>query len=186
MLSRFLYFPGTRLSTAELTAACLDGHLVGLGEGYVPADLVESAALRAASLAPLLRENFAATHESAAWVLGIVPEPPDRHHVHRAVHRRIPPIFDRRVVCHDSRIPSEDLLSIGGVHVSRPARTLADLARGESARSALVAHEWARSDSDTCEAALRWLETHRGVPHKSRAQRMLHAALESVPSLRTT
>src|SRR3546814_4417455 len=54
MASPFLYFAGSRLSQAELSAACLDGDLVPLGDGFVPADLIETTALRAASLRPVL------------------------------------------------------------------------------------------------------------------------------------
>ncbi|UUT35391.1 hypothetical protein [Microbacterium elymi] len=52
MGSPYLYFVGERLSQAELSAACLDGHLVELGDGYMPADAVETVALRAGSLPP--------------------------------------------------------------------------------------------------------------------------------------
>jgi hypothetical protein len=48
--SPFLYFADDRLSSAELTAACLDGHLVSLGDAYMPADAVETRALGAGSL----------------------------------------------------------------------------------------------------------------------------------------
>ena len=43
MTGPFLYFPHDRLSPAELSAARLDGHVVELGEGYIPADAVETA-----------------------------------------------------------------------------------------------------------------------------------------------
>ena len=42
--------PDDRLSPAELSAACLDGDLVELGEAYIPADAVETRGLRAGSL----------------------------------------------------------------------------------------------------------------------------------------
>ena len=42
MASPFLYFADDRLSAAELSAARLDGHLVELGEAYIPADAVET------------------------------------------------------------------------------------------------------------------------------------------------
>ena len=50
MSSPFLYFADERLSPAELSAARLDGHLVELGEAYIPADAVETRGLRAGSL----------------------------------------------------------------------------------------------------------------------------------------
>ncbi|MGC5083468.1 hypothetical protein, partial [Escherichia coli] len=70
MVSPFLYFPGERLSLAELTAACLDGLLAPIGEGFMPADAVETTWMRARSLAPLVGERWAAVRVSAAWVHG--------------------------------------------------------------------------------------------------------------------
>src|SRR3546814_10427379 len=96
MASPFLYFAGSRLSQAELSAACLDGDLVPLGEGFVPADLIETTALRAASLRPVLGTSLAASHLSAAWVLGGIDDPPARHRVQRAVDRRLHHIIDRK------------------------------------------------------------------------------------------
>ena len=89
MASPFLYFADDRLSTAELSAACLDGDLVELGDAYIPADAVETQALRAGSLARILGDTLAATHLSAAWIHGALPEPPARHTVQRAVPRRL-------------------------------------------------------------------------------------------------
>ena len=70
MASPFLYFADDRLSQAELTAACLDGDLVELGEAYIPADAVETTGLRAGSLSEVLGESLAATHLTAAWIHG--------------------------------------------------------------------------------------------------------------------
>ena len=50
----FLYLPGERLTIPELSAARIDGHLVDLGEGYIPADLIESPSARAAAIAALV------------------------------------------------------------------------------------------------------------------------------------
>ncbi len=66
----FLYFPGDRLSRTELSAARLDGHVVEVGEAYMPADAVETRELRAGSARPWLSAALALTHESAAWVHG--------------------------------------------------------------------------------------------------------------------
>ena len=87
MASPFLYFADDRLSLAELSAACLDGDLVELGEAYIPADAVETRGLRAGSLRELLGDSLAATHLSAAWIHGALGEPPVRHTVQRAVPR---------------------------------------------------------------------------------------------------
>lgn len=180
MGSRFLYFADDRLSRAELSAACLDGHLVGLGDGYVPADLPETEALRGASLGALLADTLAATHESAAWVLGVIPDPPARHSVQRAVERRIHHVLDRRLVYRDPRIDPADLMLVGGTLVSTPARTLADLARTPSPDGRMLASSWARDDALLAARALEWFEAHRSVPHKREARRLLQAAQEEV------
>jgi hypothetical protein len=127
--ARYLYFAHEGLSPAELSAARLDGHLVELGEGYIPADAVETPGLRAASLAVLLGGRLAATHVSAAWVHGALDEPPARHTVQRAVPQRIHHVLDHRLAYRDTSVEPRDLARIGGVLVTRRARTLADLAR---------------------------------------------------------
>lgn len=138
MASSLLYFGGERLSEAELSAARLDGHLVALGDGYLAADAVESPALRAASLRPLLGDDTAATHESAAWILGAIDTPPARHSVQRIVavrtrYRRTDP----RCVYRTTLLPESDLIRIAGVAVASPVRTLVDLSR-ENADSPAV------------------------------------------------
>ncbi|MGN6220749.1 MAG: type IV toxin-antitoxin system AbiEi family antitoxin [Microbacterium sp.] len=129
MGSPFLYFADDRLSRAELTAACLDGHLVELGDAYIPADAVETTALRAGALTRLLGDTLAATHLSAAWIHGGLPQPPARHTVQRGVARRLHVMPDRHVVYRDVAVPASDLEVIGGVLVTTPVRTLIDLAR---------------------------------------------------------
>lgn len=140
---RLLYFAHERLSPAELSAARLDGHLVELGEGYIPADAVETAGLRAASLLPVVDERLAATHTTAAWIHGALEEPPARHTVQRAVARRIHHVLDHRLAYRDACVEPRDLVRLGGVLVTTRARTLADLTRllasGDRSRSVRVA-----------------------------------------------
>jgi hypothetical protein len=50
------------------------------------------------------------------------------HHVKRSVPRRLRPHTSARLVFHDTLLPEEDLVRIGGVSVSTPARTMIDLA----------------------------------------------------------
>ena len=108
-----------RLSAAELSAARLDGHLVELGEGYIPADAVETTHLRAASLAVLLGATLAATHLSAAWVYGAIDAAPPRHTVQRAVPRRIHHVIDRRDPV-PGRIIGDDDLARGRRRAASP------------------------------------------------------------------
>lgn len=123
-----LYLPGDRLALAELSAARLDGHLFDLGEGYIPADLVEGPATRAATLAPLIPRGTAASGPTAAWIHGAGDAPPSRHHVSRAVSRRIRPDPSTRVVMHEVPVPASAQVLLGGIPTTTPVRTMVDLA----------------------------------------------------------
>ncbi|WP_203579448.1 hypothetical protein [Microbacterium hibisci] len=182
MASPFLYFAGDRLSRAELTAACLDGDLVALDDAYMPADAIETPALRAGSLAPIVGETLAATHLSAAWVHGALPAPPARHTVQRAVPRRLSVVPDRRLVYRDLEVGQADLQRVGGVLVTTPARTLADLARVGDADHTTALRLLADADPDAVARAIAALEAG-ALPHK-RAALVLLRSLQ--PAVRTT
>lgn len=169
MPSPFLYFADDRLSSAELSAACLDGHLVELGEGYIPADAVETRGLRAASLAGLLGDTLAATHLSAAWVHGALSVPPARHTVQRAVPRRLHHVLGRRIVYRDLCVDAADLQSVGGVLITSPVRTLADLARVPDDEHAEAAGQLADLVPGLAEEAAGWLRGRGVLPHKRSA-----------------
>ena len=124
----FLYVPGERLSQPELSAARIDGHVVEMGDAYVPADLVESADVRASTIAALVQPGTAASGPTAAWIHGAGDAPPAVHHVKRCVDRRIRPVTSGRLVFHDTLLPPRDLMRIGGIPVSTPTRTMLDLA----------------------------------------------------------
>ena len=175
--SPFLYFADERLSRAELTAACLDGDLVALGDAYIPADAVETAALRAGSLAETLGDTLAATHLSAAWVHGGLPLPPSRHTVQRGVPRRLHVRPDRRVVYRDLQVPGDDLQLVGGVLVTTPERTLADLARVGDDEHTEAARLLAEIDADAACQAIARLEAG-ALPHKRAALACLRALVE--------
>lgn len=138
----FLYLPGDRLEYAELGAARLDGHLVEIGEGYIPADLVEGPSTRASAVAVLVPPDTAACGPTAAWIHGAGSAPPAIHHVRRAVSRRIRPALPPRVVLHDTAVSPDDLEHLGGIAVVSPLRTALDIAlalhRDESSRLWLV------------------------------------------------
>jgi len=177
--SPFLYFADDRLSRAELTAACLDGHLVALGDAYMPADAIETAALRAGSLVRTLGDTLAATHLSAAWVHGALPLPPRRHTVQRAVSRRLHVMPDRHLVYRDLAVASDDLQVIGGALVTTPERTLADLARVADVEHVHAARLLAGMDPDAASRAIARLES--GVlPHKRTALACLRAIASEV------
>lgn len=174
MTSPFLYFPHERLSPAELTAACLDGHLVGLGEGYLPADAIETASMRAASLRSILGDRLAASLVSAAWIYGALLTPPHRHTASRAVARRVTKVVSRRVILHDLRLSAEDLVEIGGIFVTSPRRTLIDLARrSDSADAASAAQGMVAVAPHLGSQALAWVRARRRLPAAHRAERFL-------------
>ncbi|WP_337006076.1 MULTISPECIES: type IV toxin-antitoxin system AbiEi family antitoxin [unclassified Microbacterium] len=124
----FLYRPGGRLSQPELCAACIDGHVVELGDAYIPADLVETADVRATTIAHLVQPGSAACGPTAAWIHGAGDAPPAIHHVRRCVERRLRPVTNARLVFHDTVLPESDVVLLGGIPVSTPARTMLDLA----------------------------------------------------------
>jgi hypothetical protein len=173
MSSPFLYFGGDRLSEAELIAASLDGHLVRLGEGYVPADTVETAALRAASLAPILGRDAAATHTSAAWILGGSDEPPARHTIQRIAAQRTRHRLDSRYIYRDPRIEPADLVEAGGVAVTSPARTVVDLARDGEPDAAATIERLIPLHPGALEGALAWFGARGKIPGKRAALALL-------------
>lgn len=173
--SVFLYFAGDRLSESELWSARLDGHLVELGEGFVPADTVETSALRAASLAPITGTDAAATHASAAWVHGLIDDPPCRHSIQRITATRTRQRIGRRFVYRDPLVPDRDLWIISGVAVTSPERTLADLARSGEEDAERIVREIARTHPELAAPAREWLRSCARMPNKRRAIGLLEA-----------
>lgn len=174
MSSPFLYFVDERLSLAELSAARLDGHLIEVDAAYMPADTIETASARAEALRPLLRDLMAATHVSAAWVHGAITAAPARHTVQRAVPHRIHGVVHRRLHYRDTCLPEQDLQRLGGVLVTTPARTVADLARvGDADHRAAL--EGFAEDPAVITAGIDWLQRAGTVPHKVRALDLLRS-----------
>ncbi|BAJ76474.1 SAM-dependent methyltransferase [Microbacterium testaceum StLB037] len=173
MVSPFLYFPDERLSLAELTAACLDGVLVGIGAGYMPADAAETPWMRARSLAPLTGKRLALVRHSAGWVHGGVLVEPSPHHLQRACERRVRVTHDIHVIYHDVRLDPADTMEVAGVAVATPTRALADLARLEEPAAAAA---WAATDPDLAEQARAWIHERPRIPYGRRALDVLEGA----------
>lgn len=171
----FLYLPGERLTLPELTAARLDGDVVDIGEAYVPADLIESADVRAASIAAIVQPGTAACGPSAVWVHGACDAPPNPHHLRRAVPRRIRAVQSPRVRYHDTPLPSEDLVLIGGISVTSPERTMIDLALGGHRDPALDRwlHVLAAHDPTLIGIARDRIRSLQRVPGSRRAREIL-------------
>lgn len=175
----FFYMPGDRLSLAELCAARLDGDVIELGEGFTPADSIDSAAWRAASITAVLphRDAFAFVGPSAAWVHGAGDAAPNRHHVRRIAHRRLRFQSTPRLTVHDTVLDSEHLTQIAGVAVSSPGRTLFDLARAANRDPHCERWAWLLSEHapDSVNDAMTHLEAWRGQPGVRRARELLQA-----------
>lgn len=175
----FLHLPGERLSLTELSAARLDGDVVELGEAYAPADLVETAVLRAASLAPLTHgiQGAAFAGMSAAWIHGAGDAPPEVHELQSATGRRLRASASRRLLVHDPVLEPADVHLLGGIAVTTPERTLIDLLRWPVTHP--ERHEWARllvlADPGVVpRAATRLSALHRG-PGSHRVAQFLAA-----------
>lgn len=179
MGSAHLYFPGERLSAAELASACLDGHLVALGDAYIPADAVETAALRAGSLRELLRDVLAAIGPSAAWIHGVGSGPPARHRVQRVAPRRLHAVIDRRLEYHDTLLPARARQRIGGVWVTTPARTAADLLRTGSSDDERTARAMIAAGLATIADTAADLHAAGPLPGKRAALRRLRRPVSS-------
>ncbi|GAA3208907.1 hypothetical protein [Microbacterium terregens] len=184
MSSPFLYFADERLSQAELSAARLDGHLVELGDAYIPADAVETRELRAGSLRGILGETLAATHLSAAWVHGALHAPPARHTVQRAVSRRLHQVIGRRLLYRDLSVDPSDMMRISGVWVTDPVRTLADLSRIADDEYAQAARLLADSVPGLAAGAMAWLASHGALPNKRSALAFLRGLAAREPGSR--
>ncbi|MHC9044083.1 hypothetical protein ACYX8G_05840 [Microbacterium saperdae] len=139
MHSALLYVPGRRLTLAELSAARLDGDVVEIGDAYIPADLIESADVRASSIADLVRPGTAAAGPTAAWIHGAGDAPPAVHHIRRSIPRRVRPQLSGRMIFHDGALSPSEVESIGGIDVSTPLRTMLDLATGVHRDARLIA-----------------------------------------------
>lgn len=121
------YSPGERLSLPELGAARLDGHVIEVGEGYMPADTVEGTEARVTSIAGLVPPRTAACGPTAAWIHGAGDRPPAVHHVRRVGPTRIRMASTRRVVYHDRTAADHDVQTVAGVAVLVPVAAAFEL-----------------------------------------------------------
>ncbi|MGM1016347.1 MAG: SAM-dependent methyltransferase [Actinomycetota bacterium] len=182
-MHRMLFYPvGERLSASELSAARLDGVLFEVGEGYMPADTVEGASARATSLGVFVGPGVALCGPSAAWVHGAGDSPPARHHVQRSVTRRLRLSLPARVRFHEPAVAPNEVLSIAGVAVVEPVRTLVDLALGAHRHVdyALWTRHLVVRSPDLVAPALSALEQRQRTPGKREGITLLTTTYEDV------
>lgn len=116
------------LPLAELSSARLDGELYALGEYWCPIDEPEGPPVRARAAGLLVPPRAIAERMTAAWIFGIAPEP-TRHQfcVDLGARTHVPP--SPRLQLREVHCAPEDTLTIGGLRVTTPLRTVVDLAR---------------------------------------------------------
>jgi hypothetical protein len=137
------HFPST-----ELAALRLAGELYAVGPAWVPVDLPETDAARAASLAAVLDPRLIADRRSAAWVLGGSDAPPGTPQTCVPVTARAAardPVLDVREV----RLQDGDTRVLAGLRLTTALRTALDLLRGagyDAATAAIVGRLLQRRD----------------------------------------
>lgn len=115
---------------AELCALRLDGSMFSRGDGFAVVDAVESAGLRALTLAAAVPAPRIVDRFSACWVWGVhdvLPRPIEVC-VRRGVSQGVEPI--RGISLRESTLAAEDVVDLAGVEVTSPRRTALDILRG--------------------------------------------------------
>jgi len=168
------------LPLAELHAARLDGELTPLDACFTPMDIPPSPLHRAAALAVQWPERLIAEQRTAAWVWGALWQPPSRHELCSSLGARARPTEPLRVVAREVAISDDEVVTLSGLRVTTPARTIADLARFarevDSAQLGVMRSLAAIGGVtlDDCRAAL---DRRRNLPNKIVAWQRIVAAL---------
>lgn len=167
------------LPLAELSSARLDGELYPLGEYWCPIDEPEGPPVRARAAGLLVPPRAIAERMTAAWIYGIRPEP-SRHQfcVDLGARTHVPP--SPRLQLREVHCGPEDTLSIAGLRVTTPLRTVVDLARtpGPDAPGLVeFLAELLRFGGLPADAAVQQCRRHN-LPHKTVALARLARAAE--------
>jgi very-short-patch-repair endonuclease len=80
--------------------------------------------------AVLARPGSVASHVTAAWIHGLLRSRPGTIHLTAPTRQRL----KRDFVVHFARLDADDVVTVGGIPVTSPGRTVLDLAAGETAR----------------------------------------------------
>jgi hypothetical protein len=179
---------GSDISPAEATRLCAEGFLVrSVCDVVVPADVPLDDAGRAACLALLMARDGIDTgvwvvgYESAAWVhtgapaRGGVPE-----RVELLGPRGRGPRYQSPIVHRQCHLAADEVRWVGGIRVTSPDRTGADLARMLPAILALRALERLRDSTGTTpQAVANCLSRQRGVRGVTDARHTVQAWLKA-------
>lgn len=164
------------LPLAELCAARLDGELYCVDDAFSPVDSPEGPTERAASVAHYCQGRLIAEQNTAAWIWGARPIPPRYHELCASLGARARPAYPLRTLVREVVIDAWEIVTLGGVPVTTPLRTIVDLARFTDefgqAEAALII-ELLRLGRLTIEECLVELERRHNLPNKKRARARL-------------
>ncbi|MGF6823414.1 hypothetical protein M2317_002327 [Microbacterium sp. ZKA21] len=176
-----IYGPDGPLSEAELRAMRLDGVLFDVGDAFLPADVPETAAARALSLAVHLRDGFVVSGPTAAWVHGAGDSRPRRCHVRPHVPRRMRAPAGADVVLHDGVVPASEIQIFAGIRVLTVPAALVDLARMQRAGdTGAWVTALAGLDPRQVSPAIELLRARDRLPGKRQAIAVLESAYDEV------
>ncbi|TFD71052.1 hypothetical protein [Cryobacterium fucosi] len=119
---------GLDLPVAELSSARLDGELFTVGDFWCPVDELDGRATREQAAALLVPARAIAERLTAAWIHGLASEP-RRHHFCVDIGARVHLEPSARLILREVTCAREDTMTATGLRVTRPLRTLVDLAR---------------------------------------------------------
>jgi hypothetical protein len=167
------------LPLAELSAARLDGELFGIADCYLPGDLPEGAAVRAAALrAALPHDRLIAEQQSAAWIWGVLDAAPSPHRFAAAIGARVGRRSSSWMRVREVVIADDDRTELAGLEVTTPLRTALDLLRGATFAAAerQLVQALMAMGGFTAHDCREGIDARRNLPHKHEAR----ARLESV------
>jgi len=162
----------------------LDGELWRTGMVLCPADAPDDALSRVTLASIACPPGIAFVRLGAAWIWRCLDSPPQRWGVTSVGRSRLTTMPQEQYAGCDVRFRPGDLVSMGDVYVSTPARTLVDIARYEDERPEseiidvlrrlLRVHERNGHHGDDIIIAVR---TARHLPYKMRCPDRINRAL---------
>jgi hypothetical protein len=168
------------LPLAELHAARLDGELLALDEAFAPIDSAAGPEQRAAAVGRAWSPRLIAEQRTAAWIWGATLESPARHQLCSSVDARARPPAPLRSTVREVVIDADEVVSLAGLRVTTPLRTVTDLARFEERfgePEVLLVRELLRLGRLTLDDCLLALERRRNLPAKRLAGARIREAV---------
>lgn len=184
-----LYSPSRLFTWHELQCMAFDGVLLPLyGKSYAApgVDVTQRLRARAAALTvpERIRTKVVAGRLTAAWIYGCATTPPHLSLLVDSKHRISSLRGTKGCSLHEVRLGQLDVVSLGGLLVSSPLRTAADIALHVETDQALPALKMLL-DREELGVKLRLLilavESSPRVPHKKRALATLAHLASSSP-----